>query len=385
MAQPTPYTRQYNFTNFSTLNPTQQQPGLQIDAELSAVKTTLDQTLANLRLIQRDDGGINNLTVGYDQLKAEVFTNGINYVAPWLTGTSYTVGRSVSQSNVIYRCLVAHTSGTFATDLAAGKWTIMIDLSSVGSFTAGTFTGNGVTTAYNLGVQIVDANRVIWTENGVVVTPGSGYTVSGTTLTRTVAPGGGVAISWRLLGSTTLSTPSDNSVSTSKLVDGAVTTVKIADLNVTLAKLASDSVDSSKVVVNSLVFNDLQQISTQRIVGRNTAAAGDMEQVTLSQVLDWLGTSRGSIIYRGAATWNVLGPGLDGQVLTTKGGTADPQWGGGSGATGGGVDKVFVQNDQAVTTDYTIPATQNAMSTGPITINTGITVTVSTGAVWVIL
>jgi hypothetical protein len=82
---------------------------------------------------------------------------------------------------------------------------------------------------------------------------------------------------------------------------------------------------------------------------------------------------------------HVLGPGLDGQVLTTKGGTADPQWGGGSGATGGGVDKVFVQNDQAVTTDYTIPATQNAMSTGPITINTGITVTVSTGAVWVIL
>jgi hypothetical protein len=268
MAQPTPYTRQYNFTNFSTLNPTQQPPGVSLDAEFSAVKTTLDQTLANLRLIQRDDGQISNISVGFDQLKTEVFTNGINYVTPWLTGTSYAVGNSVSQANVIYRCLVAHTSGVFATDLAAGKWTIMIDLSSVGSFSAGTFTGNGVTTAYNLGVQIVDANRVIWTENGVVVTPGSGYTISGTTLTRTSPPANLSAISWRLLGSTTLSLPSDNSVSTSKLVDGAVTTAKIADLNVTLNKLAADSVDSSKVVVLIWRFLRLNSSTTNFIANR---------------------------------------------------------------------------------------------------------------------
>lgn len=40
----------------------------------------------------------------------------------WLTGTAYAVGAFVKQSNVIYYCLTAHTSGTFATDLAAGKW-----------------------------------------------------------------------------------------------------------------------------------------------------------------------------------------------------------------------------------------------------------------------
>lgn len=385
MVQPATYLRQFNFTNFQTLNPTAPPPGTSLDAEFSAVKTTLDQTLSNLRLIQRDDGQIANLSIGYDQLKTEVYTGGINFVSPWITGTSYAVGACVSQANVIYRCLVAHTSGTFATDLAAGKWTIMIDLSSVGSFTSGTATGNGATTAYNLGVQIVDANRVIWTENGVVITPGSGYTVSGTTLTRTVAPGVGVAISWRILGSTTLSLPSDNSVSTSKIVDGAVTTNKYADLSVTLNKLAADSVDSSKVVANSLTLSDLIQISTQRLIGRSTAGAGDMEVLPLSTVLDWLGSSRGSVLYRGASGWNVLGPGLDGQVLTTKGGTADPQWGGGSGATGGGVDKVFIQNDQTVTTDYSIPTGQNAVSTGPITINTGITVTIPTGSTWVIL
>lgn len=40
----------------------------------------------------------------------------------WLTSTAYAVGDVVTQSSVFYKCLVAHTSGTFATDLAAGDW-----------------------------------------------------------------------------------------------------------------------------------------------------------------------------------------------------------------------------------------------------------------------
>jgi hypothetical protein len=38
-----------------------------------------------------------------------------------------------------------------------------------------------------------------------------------------------------------------------------------------------------------------------------------------------------------------------------------------------------------VTTDYTITSGKNAMSTGDITINTGITVTVPTGSNWVVI
>lgn len=45
----------------------------------------------------------------------------------WLTATAYAVGavRTVEATGECYRCLVAHTSGTFATDLAAGKWVLM--------------------------------------------------------------------------------------------------------------------------------------------------------------------------------------------------------------------------------------------------------------------
>lgn len=58
---------------------------------------------------------------------------------------------------------------------------------------------------------------------------------------------------------------------------------------------------------------------------------------------------------------------------------------GAGGATGGGINKVFYENDQVVTDNYTITNNKNAMSTGPITINAGITVTVGTGEVWTVI
>jgi hypothetical protein len=45
----------------------------------------------------------------------------------------------------------------------------------------------------------------------------------------------------------------------------------------------------------------------------------------------------------------------------------------------------IVVNAQTVTADYTLAATNNAMSAGPITINSGVTVTISSGARWVIV
>ena len=40
----------------------------------------------------------------------------------WATSTAYTVGQTVHESNKLYICIVAHTSGTFATDLSNLKW-----------------------------------------------------------------------------------------------------------------------------------------------------------------------------------------------------------------------------------------------------------------------
>ena len=61
-------------------------------------------------------------------------------------------------------------------------------------------------------------------------------------------------------------------------------------------------------------------------------------------------------------------------------------WGSlGGGATGGSGNQVFFENDQTISVDYTIPSTKNAGTFGPISIDTGITVTVSTGSTWTIV
>lgn len=57
----------------------------------------------------------------------------------------------------------------------------------------------------------------------------------------------------------------------------------------------------------------------------------------------------------------------------------------GGGAKGGGTDDVFYENGQTVTTNYSVTSGKNALSAGPVTINSGVTVTVPSGSAWVVL
>ena len=56
-----------------------------------------------------------------------------------------------------------------------------------------------------------------------------------------------------------------------------------------------------------------------------------------------------------------------------------------AGATGGGSDQIFYENGQTITTNYTITNGKNAGSFGPITINSGVTVTVGAGETYTIV
>jgi hypothetical protein len=54
----------------------------------------------------------------------------------------------------------------------------------------------------------------------------------------------------------------------------------------------------------------------------------------------------------------------------------------GSGATGGGSNKVFFENDLIISEDYTVTTSKNAGTFGPISIDSGATVTIPSGSVW---
>ena len=83
------------------------------------------------------------------------------------------------------------------------------------------------------------------------------------------------------------------------------------------------------------------------------------------------------------------GDGSADQVLKTDGSGNLDLTDAGSGATGGGTEKIFWENGTTIDTYYTVGtsfgAACNAMSAGPITINTGKTVTVDAGDTWTIV
>lgn len=57
----------------------------------------------------------------------------------------------------------------------------------------------------------------------------------------------------------------------------------------------------------------------------------------------------------------------------------------GGGARGTGSDDIFYENSKTVNGSYSITSSKNAMSTGPITLASGVTVTIPSGSRWVVL
>jgi hypothetical protein len=101
---------------------------------IGAVTPTVHGTLTGRSVVaQHPDSAINTTSTtagGYDStvetdqklMNERLF--GFDYVADWVTGTDYRVGNHVVNNGTLYRvpAAAAHTSGTFATDWAAGKW-----------------------------------------------------------------------------------------------------------------------------------------------------------------------------------------------------------------------------------------------------------------------
>lgn len=196
MAQPTPYDRQANFSNEESLNPTGKTPGVSLDAEFNGIKVSLDQTQANLALIQRDDGRLANGSVGQDQL-APSLSIGFTLRGGWTAPENYVAGDGVTYGDAFWSARSSHTSSLSAPPAADNPlWKFLYSILDVVPITV---PDNSLTTAKYQNLSVTGAK---------------------------VADG-------------TLSTAkyADGSVATAKLADGAVTTAKTADKAVTNAKL----------------------------------------------------------------------------------------------------------------------------------------------------
>lgn len=185
----------------------------------------------------------------------------------------------------------------------------------------------------------------------------------------------------------------DGSIGSAKLATNAVTTAKINSSAVTAEKIADDSITNIKINSAAAIAGTKinPDFGSQDVLTSGNVVLDNQGDVRFREA-----TANGTnyVGFQGPAniTTNVLWtlPSTDtavpGYALTSNGaGILSWAAAGGGGATGGGGDAVFYENGQTVNTSYTISSGKNAITAGPITIASGVTVTVPSGSSWVIV
>ena len=259
------------------------------------------------------------------QLNCSANSHGVKIKSPpHSAAQSYTL---TLPSNIVNGQFLKTDSNGNLSWAAAGSQTIAINtLSSSGGAGGGSATFNGSATRFTLSNPGSNAQAHLVSINGVIQKPNSG-----------TSPSEGFAID------------GNDIIFASAPASGADFFILTLGLAISVGTPADDSVTSAKIVDGTIVNGDIADDTiTEAKLDIHAAPSGT------DKVLGY--TSNGMEWVESAA-----------------------------GATGGGTDKIFWENGQTVTTNYTITNGYNAMSAGPVTINNGVAVTIGTGENWTIV
>ena len=193
-------------------------------------------------------------------------------------------------------------------------------------------------------------------------------------------------------GSGVYSLPAGNPVVTNTTISSTWANNTLTDIATALTN--SISADGQTVVTGNLQMNSNKltglavgtvngdSVEYSQLVGLlvNPTLSGDVTMSGTAFVLIPKGTTaqRPSVPVAGEMRYNTDTSQFEGY--------ANGVWGQlGGGATGAGGDEVFQENSLIVTTNYTLTTGKNAISAGPIEINSSVVVTIPSGQRWIIL
>ena len=264
---------------------------------------------------------------GYGTGTAHAYTSAGTSGQPLLSGGS---------GSPSFGTLSVGGGGTGSTSLAAGS-VILGNGTSAVSLVAPSTNGN-----------ILTSNGTTWVSSSPSATGVTSFNAGSTGLTPSTATTGPITLGGTLV--------------VSNGGTGATTLTGLVYGNGTSAMTAATAAQVVGVISTTAVTNATNATTATNLAG------GAANRVAYQS---------GS----GATTF-VAAPSVTNTVLTYNG--TSFAWAA-AGATGGSSDQVFYENSLIVTTNYTITSGKSAMSTGPITVNSGITVTIPSGSKWVIL
>lgn len=214
---------------------------------------------------------------------------------------------------------------------------------SVKAFTAGdlsldTFVATAGQTVFTLAITTIGVATIV-TVNDVLQVPGSDYNVNGTTLTFTSA----LTLNDTVVART-ISQPSVYAT----VEDGAINTAKIAP----------------GAIEGRLGYTPVAKTTT---TGSATITSGTTSQRDVAPQAGYFRFNITNLQFEGYTGSNWIGVA------------------GVSAASGASGNPILYENDSVITGSYTIGVGKNASSTGPLTINSGVTVTLPAGSRWIIL
>ena len=266
-----------------------------------------------------------------------------------------------------------------------GNYQIVDDISS--SFN-GSLTSFALTSG-SIAITPAKSGQLLVGINGVMQEPDdtgtNGFKVSGSNVVFSSPPASGDTF-WAVYQgqNVDIGTPSAGTVGTTQLADGSVTAAKIADGTVvaaeiadnaiTNAKMADDAVDSAEIADGAV---DLVHMSSESVDEDNLyiSNAGSNGQFLSKQTGNNGGLTWADVDALPTQTSN------SGKYLTTNGSAAS--WAV-LDTDANTTTKGLYEHAHTIAANYSITSGNNAMTAGPITINSGVSVTVPTGSTWVI-
>ena len=270
------------------------------------------------------------------------------FTGDWTTATAYSSSDIVAVDTYdYYYCLVAHTSGVFATDLAAGKWTLIwqgtatVDAAEAAQLAAeaAQLAAENAKTA----AELAETNAETAETNAETAeTNAEAAQVAAAASASTATTQAGIA-----------TTQAGNAATS------AATATTQAGIATTQAGNAAASAASAATIYDN--FDD-------RYLGAKAAAPtldNDGNALLVGAIYFLTTGSVGMYVWDGA-NWSPIGSG---------GG----MFKGDNGTVGSRAGDIFRVTEQQLDVSTTIAATENAHAPGPLTVATGVTLTVSSG------
>lgn len=385
-------------SNSPTAIATQQSIKAYVDAQISA-NNELSEILVNGNTTGGRDIAVSaGDDITFTDTSKAIFGTGSDLQVYHDGSNSYIVEGGTGALNVQTNSLAIKNAAGTETMVAAaenGAVTLYYDNASK---LATTSTGVDVTGTVDVtSIEVTNLKAKDGTSAGSIANTTGVVTLASSVLTTADINGG--TIDGTVIGgsSAAVGTFTTATATTGNITTVNATTVDTTNLEVTSLK-AKDGTSAGSIANTTGVVTLASSVLTTTdinggtidgtVIGGSTAAA--VTATTLTATADSSFTSTGAVKVS-VGTTAQRPAGADGKIrynstLSRYEGYSNSAWNQiGGGATGGGTDQVFFENDITVTTSYTITTNKNAVTAGPITINTGVTVTVPTGSSWSIV